>query len=49
MDSRLDTKAAIGAGLIAGAVFMMLEMVLVGTLGGGSPWAPPSWGSRQAT
>ena len=41
MDSRLDIKAAVGAGLIAGAVFMMLEMVLVGTIGGGSPWAPP--------
>lgn len=41
MDSRLDIKAAIWAGLIAGAVFMMLEMVLVGTIGGGSPWAPP--------
>jgi len=41
MDSRLDIKAAIWAGVIAGAVFMMLEMVLVGTIGGDSPWAPP--------
>lgn len=41
MDSRLDIKAAVWAGLIAGAVFMMLEMVLVGTVGGGSPWGPP--------
>ncbi len=32
---------AIWAGLIAGIVFMMIEMILVGTLGGGSPWAPP--------
>lgn len=41
MDSKLDIRAAIWAGLIAGAVFMMLEMMLVGTIGGGSPWAPP--------
>ena len=41
MDSRLDIKAALWAGIIAGAVFMMLEMVLVGTIGGDSPWAPP--------
>ena len=36
-----DLKAAVWSGLIAGLVFMMLEMVLVGTVGGGSPWAPP--------
>lgn len=37
----IDTKAAISAGLIAGLVFLVLEMVLVGTVGGGSPWGPP--------
>jgi len=37
----LDFKAALIAGLIAGAVFMMLEMALVATVGGGSPWGPP--------
>lgn len=37
----LDTKAALWAGIIAGVVFMMLEMVLVATVGGGSPWGPP--------
>ena len=36
-----NSKAAIKAGLIAGLVFMMLEMLLVATVGGGSPWAPP--------
>lgn len=33
-------KAAIWAGLIAGAVFMMLEMALIALIGE-SPWAPP--------
>lgn len=37
----MDWKAAIWAGLIAGAVFMMLEMVLVPIFIGGSPWGPP--------
>ena len=41
MPDTLDWKAAVWAGLIAGIVFMMLEMALVGTVGGGSPWAPP--------
>lgn len=41
MTHRLNLKAAMWAGLIAGAVFMMLEMVLVGTIGGQSPWGPP--------
>ena len=41
MPRTIDWKAAIWAGLIAGAVFMMLEMVLVGTVGGQSPWGPP--------
>lgn len=37
----IDWKAAISAGLIAGVVFMMIEMGLVATIGGGSPWGPP--------
>ncbi len=37
----VDWKAAIWAGIIAGAVFMMLEMALVATVGGESPWGPP--------
>lgn len=41
MLSHLNLKSAIWAGLIAGAVFMMMEMLLVGTVGGESPWAPP--------
>jgi len=41
MSHQLDWKAAIGAGIIAGIVFMMLEMILVGTIGGQSPWGPP--------
>lgn len=35
-----NLKAGAMAGLIAGAVFMMMEMGLV-ALSGGSPWAPP--------
>lgn len=34
-------KAAIWAGLVAGAVFMVLEMIMVPMFGGGSPWGPP--------
>lgn len=41
MSEKLDWKAAIWAGVIAGVVFMMLEMVLVGTIGGQSPWGRP--------
>ncbi len=37
----INIKSAITAGLIAGIVFMMLEMLLVATVGGGSPWGPP--------
>lgn len=37
----VDWSKAILAGIIGGAVFMMLEMILVGTVGGGSPWGPP--------
>lgn len=38
--SRFHVKAGALAGLIAGAVFMMMEMGLV-ALSGDSPWAPP--------
>ncbi|HUG46151.1 MAG TPA: hypothetical protein VMK31_06545 [Sphingomicrobium sp.] len=41
MSDRIDWKAAVWAGLIAGIVFMTLEMLLVATIGGGSPWGPP--------
>lgn len=41
MDRTLNVSRAVWAGLIAGIVFMMVEMILVGTLGGGSPWGPP--------
>ncbi len=33
-------NAAIKAGIIAGLVFLILELVLVSTIGGDSPWAP---------
>ncbi len=38
---RYSWKTMATAGLIAGFVFVVMEMVLVGTVGGGSPWAPP--------
>lgn len=41
MASRLDARAAVWAGIVAGVVFMVLEMVLVATVGGASPWGPP--------
>ncbi len=41
MTERMDWKAVIWAAIIAGIVFMTLEMVLVATVGGGSPWGPP--------
>lgn len=41
MFSTFNWKAAIISGLAAGAVFMMLEMALVATIGGQSPWGPP--------
>jgi xanthosine utilization system XapX-like protein len=41
MTDKLNWKAAAAAGIVAGIVFMMLEMVLVGTVGGQSPWGPP--------
>lgn len=38
---RPDWRAAVWAGIIAGLVFMMLEMILVPMFMGGSPWGPP--------
>lgn len=40
MDKQFFKAAALG-GLIAGMVFMMLEMILVPVFLGGSPWGPP--------
>ena len=37
----VDGKAGALAGLIAGVVFMMLEMAMVWLFQGESPWAPP--------
>jgi uncharacterized membrane protein YagU involved in acid resistance len=41
MTRALDWKAAIWAGIIAGIVFMMLEMILVQLFQPMSMWAPP--------
>lgn len=41
MSPNIDWKATIWAAFAAGIVFMMLEMALVATIGGGSPWGPP--------
>lgn len=38
---RIDWSSAIWAGLIAGLVFLILEMTLVPLFGMGSPWGPP--------
>ena len=38
---RVDWRAGVYAGLIAGAVFLMLEMSMVWLFMGESPWAPP--------
>lgn len=37
----VNIKAVIWSGLIAGAIFMMLEMTMVPIFLGGSPWGPP--------
>lgn len=37
----INLKKAILAGIIAGMIFMMLEMILVPIFMGGSPWGPP--------
>jgi hypothetical protein len=36
----INWSAAIKASIIAGLVFLILELVLVATVGGDSPWAP---------
>lgn len=41
MTRAFNPKAAVWAGVIAGLIFMMLEMILVAALNGDSPWAPP--------
>ena len=41
LHSTTDWRAAAWAGVIAGAVFMMLEMLMVRLFMGESPWAPP--------
>lgn len=41
LHSVTDWRAGIWAGVIAGAVFMMLEMGMVWLFMGESPWAPP--------
>lgn len=37
----VDWSAAVWAGVISGAVFMMLEMIMVPMFLDGSPWGPP--------
>jgi len=37
----VDWKAAIESGVIAGSVFLALEMFMVPVFGGGSMWGPP--------
>lgn len=41
VSAHVDWKAGVGAGLIAGVVFLMLEMFMVWAFMGESPWAPP--------
>lgn len=41
MSKALNWKAAIWSGIVAGIVFIMLEMALVAFIQGMSPWAPP--------
>ena len=38
---KINAKAALWAAIIAGMVFMMLEMIMVPVFMGGSPWGPP--------
>ena len=37
----INTSAALWAAIVAGAVFMMLEMIMVSVFMGESPWGPP--------
>jgi hypothetical protein len=39
--STMDWKSAIWSGLLAGVVFLALELILVPLLQGDSPWGPP--------
>lgn len=41
MPKTFDWRAGLWAGIVAGVVFMMLEMMLVQFFGPGSMWAPP--------
>ena len=41
MTDNLNVKAAVWSGIVAGFVFVMIEMILIATVGGGSPWGPP--------
>lgn len=41
MPTKIDWKAAVLAGIVAGLAFMMLEMALIMMLQGQSPWGPP--------
>jgi hypothetical protein len=41
MTNTLDWRAAVWAGLTAGLVFMVLEMLLVQLFGDGTMWGPP--------
>jgi uncharacterized membrane protein YagU involved in acid resistance len=41
MAKTIDWKAAVWAGIIAGLVFMVLEMLLVQLIGEGNRWGPP--------
>ncbi len=40
-NQRVDLGAAVRAGLLAGLLFLILEMILVPVVGEGSPWGPP--------
>lgn len=40
-DRALDARAGVWAGVIAGAVFLLLELIMVPLFMGGSPWGPP--------
>lgn len=38
---RIHPKAALWAALVAGLVFLVMEMTMVPVFMGGSPWGPP--------
>lgn len=40
VESRLNLRAALWAGVIGSLVFQVLEIVLIPLFGGGSPWGP---------